>query len=339
MKFVKTTRQFRSGIMEIKDRATLNADGSYSPAISDKQFTNLAIAYEHGIELHISKWIRSTDNRGYSHWERTNTHIVLKKQYPTKEWHYDMVTTLPSTYVAKHINTPEEAYDFGKRLIEAVYKNNRLPYDVLIANYMAIARACERANVTYNCMNETVRMTVKAELEAAADIANLQDYSRSSDLELTDEAIGFYSRAFGIEVPAWFLKYSLVKTKHGWAQLPKLTAHAGYNTTGNGERPAYAGNLDESGATQGSAPYTLLRDAVPVQVQTAQRAQIVDTIAWYLNLAPEDQRTFLTDNFVIDEEGTISENDPEVKEKEELRIIEETMENIQNGTIDYNDYD
>ena len=321
--------------MEIKDRATLNADGSYSPAISDKQFTNLAIAYEHGIELHISKWIRSTDDRGYSHWERTNAHIVLKKQYPTKEWHYDMVTALPSTYVAKHINTPEEAYDFGKKLIEAVYKNNRLPYDVLIADYMAIARACERANVTYNCMNETIRMTVKAELEAAADIANLQDYTRSSNLELTDEAIGFYSRAFGVEVPAWFLKYSLVKTKHGWAQLPKLTTHVSFNSGKND----YAGNLDETGDVGGSAPYTLLRDAVPVKVQTAQRAQIVDTIAWYRDLTIEDQRSFLTDNFVIDENGVISENDPEVKEKEELEIIEETMEEIQSGEIRYDDYD
>lgn len=339
MKFVKTTRQFRTGVMEIKDRATLNADGSYSPAISDKQFTNLAIAYEHGIELHISKWIRSTDDHGYSHWERTNTHIVLKKQYPTKEWHYDMVTALPSTYVAKHINTPEEAYAFGKRLIEAVYKNNRLPYDVLIADYMAIARTCERANVTYNCMNETIRMTVKAELEAAADLTNLQDYTRNSDLELTDEAIGFYSRAFGIEVPEWFLKYSLVKTKHGWARLPKLTAHASYSTYGNGEHPTYAGNLDESGGAAGSAPYTLLRDAVPVKVQTAQRAQILDTIAWYRNLPIEDQRSFLTDNFVIDKNGVISENDPEVKEKEELEIIEETMEEIQSGEIRYDDYD
>lgn len=330
MKFVKTTRQFRTGVIKIENRATLNPDGTYSVAVSEKQFNDLAIAFEHGVELHIYRWVKDEGR-----WNRTNTYTVLKKQYPTKEWHYDMVSTLPSTYVAKKINTPQEAYDFGKKLIDAVYKNNRLPYDVMITDYMQIARALEKANVTYSCKNETIRMTVRAELETANDITNLQDYKRTSTDEYLPEEVNYLCRAFDIEVPTWFLKYSLVKTKHGWAQLPKLTTHVSFNSGKND----YAGNLDENGAMSGSAPYTLLRDATPVPIKTAQLDQLMDTISWYRNLSIEDQRSFLTENFEINDRGEITEHNPEDKEKAELEIIEDTMQAIQNGTICYDDYD
>ena len=87
----------------------------------------------------------------------------------------------------------------------------------------------------------------------------------------------------------------------------------------------YAGNLDENGESQKTAPYTLLRDSKPQKLAIEDRKVLIDSVKFFLSLSIEEQKNFLSDNFEYTEDGELVEISPEEREERELEIIKEAI--------------
>ena len=87
----------------------------------------------------------------------------------------------------------------------------------------------------------------------------------------------------------------------------------------------YAGNLDENGDSQKTAPYTLLKDSKPQKLAVEDRKFIVDSVNYFLSLPIEEQKNFLADNFEYTENGELVEISPEEREERELAMIKEAI--------------
>ena len=87
----------------------------------------------------------------------------------------------------------------------------------------------------------------------------------------------------------------------------------------------YAGNLDENGESQKTAPYTLLRDSKPQKLAIEDRKVLIDSVEFFLSLPIEERKNFLADTFEYTEDGELVEISPEEREERELAMIKEAI--------------
>ena len=131
----------------------------------------------------------------------------------TPRWNYEFVESMPQVYVRMGMTTTQEAYDFGKKLIDACYKANRVDFDLLKQAYKDVLKALQAHKVFLPkdtlLPNPTTRKEAWYEDTADADIANLNFCPKSVPGEdINDDALRFYCRAFQVNAPEWFISYS-----------------------------------------------------------------------------------------------------------------------------------
>ena len=147
--------------------------------------------------------------------------------------------------------------------------------------------------------------------------------------EMPDEQLRFYCRAFQIEAPTWWISAKPVAQTYINKDDEKVTLYAicpeisgSYNASYSSD---YAGNLDENGDTQKTAPYTLLKDSKPQKLAIEDRKVLIDSVNYFLSLPIEEQKNFLADNFEYTEDGELVEISPEEREERELAMIKEAI--------------
>lgn len=131
----------------------------------------------------------------------------------TPRWNYSFVDTLPKSYILAGKTTTQEAYDFGKKIIDACYKANRVDFDLLKQAYKDVLKALQAHKVYLPkgtlLPNPTTRKEVWYEDTAEVDIENLNFCPKSVPGEdINDDALRFYCRAFQVNAPEWFISYS-----------------------------------------------------------------------------------------------------------------------------------
>ena len=156
----------------------------------------------------------------------------------TPRWNYSFVDTLPKAYILAGKTTTQEAYDFGKKIIDACYKANRVDFDLLKQAYKDVLKALQAHKVYLPkgtlLPNPTTRKEVWYEDTADADIENLNFYQTDAEMSgvihlpgidmyeyndklyptleavqsAKDAELRFYCRAFQVNAPEWFISYS-----------------------------------------------------------------------------------------------------------------------------------
>lgn len=307
MKYVRTFKAF--------DSRELNHTYEH---IDSKQFNSITVAFAHGATLNGHRW---------------------KKAKAC--WQWEMVDTLPKAYVLRGMTTPDKAYAFGKELMDACYKANRVPFEVMQEAYKAVYRLLKAAHCrTYhmdendNFVSDLPNPTIYPEVKAEDDYRGiLKDIyfrrSTSCETEMPDELLKFYCRAFQIEAPTWWVAAKPVAQTYTNKDGKEVTMYAicpeisnSYNVSYSSD---YAGNLDENGDSQKPAPYTLLKDSKPQKLAVEDRKFIVDSVNYFLSLPIEEQKNFLADTFEYTEDGELVEISPEEREERELAMIKEAI--------------
>ena len=120
MKYVRTFKAFDSREMS----------HAYEH-IDRKQFNSITVAFAHGATLNGHRW---------------------KKAKAC--WQWEMVDTLPKAYVLRGMTTPDKAYAFGKELMDACYKANKVPFEVMQEAYKAVYRLLKAAHCKTYHMDE-----------------------------------------------------------------------------------------------------------------------------------------------------------------------------------------
>ena len=121
MKYVKTFKAFDSREMQ----------HAYAH-IDRKQFNSITVAFAHGATLNGHRW---------------------KKARPC--WQWEMVDTLPKAYILRGMTTTDKAYAFGKELMDACYKANKVPFEVMQDAYKAVYRLLKAAHCRTYHMDES----------------------------------------------------------------------------------------------------------------------------------------------------------------------------------------
>lgn len=231
----------------------------------------------------------------------------IKTSRPRTQWHYDMVDSLPQTYIKQGYTTPQLAYDYGKKLIEACNKANLIPFDKLENGYKVIARNCIDTGryIKIFSPNEKTLMEAQAELETAHTLNAIFDTTAcTTPVSLSDIELEFYARVFDIKMPEWYLRASNVridsvsakgKPYFSVAVLPFVDSTSfmpSVQFDQNGNIKTYDGNDQETKVI----PSTYAKDAQPQKLQnpTAERKQLNEQIMFYLNLPIEEQKLYAT---------------------------------------------
>ena len=331
MKYVKTFKAFDSREMS----------HAYEH-IDRKQFNSITVAFAHGATLNGHRW---------------------KKAKAC--WQWEMVDTLPKAYILRGMTTPDKAYAFGKELMDACYKANKVPFEVMQEAYKAVYRLLKAAhcktyhmdendkfvsdlpspviypevNAEDSCMgliqdiwdrNEDCKSPFQKNLEAEFGAEGIAFCKERKDwFEMPDEELRFYCRAFQVEAPAWWISTKPVAQTYVNKDNKEVTMYAicpeisgDCNATYSSD---YAGNLDENGGSQKTAPYTLLRDSKPQKLAIEDRKVLIDSVKFFLSLPIEEQKNFLADTFEYTEDGELVEVSPEEREERELEIVREAM--------------
>lgn len=321
MKFVKTFKAFDSREMT----------HAYEH-ISRKQFNSITVAFVHGAKLNGTRWEKAR---------------VC--------WQWEMVDAMPKAYILRGMTTTDKAYNFGKELIDACYKANRVPFELMQEAYKAVYRLLKAAhcrtyhmdendNFVSDLPNPTIYPEVSAEDSCLGLIQDIWDSNEawraelpeglrelydSRGYDIPDELLRFYCRAFQIEAPTWWISAKPVAQTYINKDDEKVTLYAicpeisgSYNASYSSD---YAGNLDENGDTQKTAPYTLLKDSKPQKLAIEDRKVLIDSVNYFLSLPIEEQKNFLADNFEYTEDGELVEISPEEREERELAMIKEAI--------------
>ena len=306
MKYVKTFRAFDSREMQ----------HAYEH-IDRKQFNSITVAFAHGATLNGHRW---------------------KKAKAC--WQWEMVDTLPKAYILRGMTTTEKAYNFGKELMDACYKANKVPFEVMQDAYKAVYRLLKAAHCRTYHMDENdnfvsdlpspvIYPEVNAEDSCMSLIQDIWDRNADCETEMPDELLRFYCRAFQIEAPAWWFSAKPVAQTYTNKDNKEVTMYAicpeissTYNMSYSSD---YAGNLDENGDSQKTAPYTLLRDSKPQKLAVEDRKVLIDSINFFLSLPIEERKEFLADTFEYTEDGELVEISPEEREERELAMIKEAI--------------
>ena len=306
MKYVKTFKAF--------DSRELNHAYEH---IDSKQFNSITVAFAHGATLNGHRW---------------------KKARAC--WQWEMVDTLPKAYILRGMTTPDKAYAFGKELMDACYKANKVPFEVMQDAYKAVYRLLKAANCKTYHIDENDKFVsdlpspviypeVNAEDSCMGLIQDIWDRNADCKTEMPDELLRFYCRAFQIEAPAWWFSAKPVAQTYTNKDNKEVTMYAicpelssTYNMSYSSD---YAGNLDENGDSQKTAPYTLLKDSKPQKLAIEDRKVLIDSVNFFLSLPIEERKEFLADTFEYTEDGELVEISPEEREERELAMIKEAI--------------
>ena len=306
MKYVRTFRAF--------DSRELNHAYEH---IDSKQFNSITVAFAHGATLNGHRW---------------------KKARAC--WQWEMVDTLPKAYILRGMTTPDKAYAFGKELMDACYKANKVPFEVMQEAYKAVYRLLKAAHCRTYHINENDKFVsdlpspviypeVNAEDSCMGLIQDIWNRNEDCKTEMPDELLRFYCRAFQVEAPAWWISAKPVAKTYVnkdnrevtmYAICPELSST--YNMSYSSD---YAGNLDENGDSQKTAPYTLLKDSKPQKLAIEDRKVLIDSVNFFLSLPIEERKEFLADTFEYTEDGELVEISPEEREERELAMIKEAI--------------
>lgn len=306
MKYVRTFKAF--------DSRKLNHAYEH---IDSKQFNSITVAFAHGATLNGHRW---------------------KKAKAC--WQWEMVNTLPKAYVLRGMTTPDKAYAFGKELMDACYKANRVPFEVMQAAYKAVYRLLKAAhcrtyhmdendNFVSDLPNPTIYPEVNAEDAYRGILKDIWARRAVCETEMPDELLKFYCRAFQIEAPTWWVSAKPVAQTYTNKDGKEVTMYAicpeisgDYKTSYSSD---YAGNLDENGDSQKTAPYTLLKDSKPQKLAVEDRKVLIDSVNFFLRLPIEERKEFLADTFEYTEDGELVEISPEEREERKLAMIKEAI--------------
>ena len=300
--------------------------------IDRKQFNSITVAFAHGATLNGHRW---------------------KKARAC--WQWEMVDTLPKAYILRGMTTTDKAYAFGKELMDACYKANKVPFEVMQDAYKAVYRLLKAAHCKTYHMDENDKFVsdlpspviypeVNAEDSCMGLIQDIWDRNKAWEAELPeglrelyairgydipDELLRFYCRAFQITAPAWWISAKPVAQTYVNKDNKEVTMYAicpeisgDCNATYSSD---YAGNLDENGESQKTAPYTLLRDSKPQKLAVEDRKVLIDSVKFFLSLPIEEQKEFLADTFEYTKDGELVEISPEEREERELAMIKEAI--------------
>lgn len=298
MKFVKTFKAFDSRELE----------HAYEH-VDKKKFNSITVAFAHGAVLNGARW---------------------EKARPCYQW--KLVDDIPKAYILRGMTTPDKAYSFGKELIDACYKANKVPYDIMQEAYKTVYRLLKVANCKIyrdDLPNPTIVPEVTAEDECNAFIKNMRFVNKKYSTEMPEELLRFYCRAFQIDAPTWWVTAKPIAQTYTREDGSKATMYAicpEINSTYKQSYASdYAGNLDENGDKPATAPYTLLKDAKPQQLSYEDKATIIASVEYFLSLPIEEQKNFLADNFEYTESGELVEISPEEREERELAMVKEAI--------------
>ena len=236
--------------------------------------------------------------------------VCLQIKYPRKAFSYEMVPSLPDSYIRSGNVTTDKAYAYGKTLIKACNACNLIPFDKLELGYKLIARQCFEPgrNIRVLSPNKKTIPEALSELQAAHDIAAIFDTSAySTETQLDDIKLQFYARVFDIQMPEWYLRATVlrkdeisIKGNHyaDIYNLPFVDATAytqapQFDSQGNIK--SYDGNDFEAQAI----PTSAIRDAQPQRLRNpeAERRQLTEQVMFFLNMPVEQQKEFMTNNY------------------------------------------
>ena len=306
MKYVRTFKAF--------DSRELNHAYEH---IDSKQFNSITVAFAHGATLNGHRW---------------------KKARAC--WQWEMSPQLPKAYILRGMTTPDKAYAFGKELMDACYKANKVPFEVMQDAYKAVYRLLKAAHCKTYHMDEndkfvsdlpspTIYPEVNAEDSCMGLIQDIWEHNADCETGMPDELLRFYCRAFQVEAPAWWISAKPVAQTYTNKDNKEVTMYAicpelssTYNMSYSSD---YAGNLDENGESQKTAPYTLLKDSKPQKLAVEDRKVLIDSVNFFLSLPIEERKNFLADTFEYTEDGELVEISPEEREERELALIKEAI--------------
>lgn len=271
-----------------------NGTREYNLTLSEDVLQLLSIWFNRGTRIHfLETYIRPASS--------------VKASHPRTQWRYDMVDSLPQSYIKSGKTTPQLAYDYGKKLIDACNKANLIPFDKLENGYKVVARQCLEPGryIRFYSPNEKTLMEANAELETAHTLNAIFDTTGcDTPCELSDIELDFFARVFDIKMPEWYLRASNVRIDSVSAKgnkyfsvavLPfvdstSFTPSVQFDQSGNIK--SYDGNDSETKVI----PSTYARDAQPQKLKnpTAERAQLAESVMFYLNLPIEEQKEYMT---------------------------------------------
>lgn len=295
-----------------------NGTKEYNLTLSEDVLQLLSIWFNRGTRIHFCEtYIRPAAS--------------IKTSRPRTQWRYDMVDSLPQAYIASGKTTPQLAYDYGKKLIEACNNANLIPFDKLENGYKVIARQCLEPGryIRFYSPNEKTLMEANAELETAHTLNAIFDTTLcNTECTLTDIELEFYARVFDIKMPEWYLRASNVRIDSVSAKgnpyfsvavlpfvdstsfMPSLQFEGGVkrniydDKTGalkgtqvvtQSTAKTYDGNNQETKVI----PSSYARDAQPQKLSnpTAERKQLAEQVMFFLNMPIEEQKAFMTNNY------------------------------------------
>ena len=235
---------------------------------------------------------------------------VLQIKHPRKAFNYEWVPSLPDAYLRSGNVTPDKAYAYGKKLIEACNACNLIPFDKLELGYKIIARQCFEPgrNIRVLSPNKKTIPEALAELQTAHDIEAIFDTTAcTSTTNLDDTQLQFYARVFDIQMPEWYLRATLIRKNEisskgkpyvdlynmpfidstQYTQAPQFDSQ--------GHIKAYDGNDFEAQAI----PTSAIRDAQPHKLTNpdAERKQLTEQVMYFLNMSIPEQKQFMTSNY------------------------------------------
>lgn len=212
--------------------------------------------------------------------------IALQNKYPKIEYRYSYTTAMPAAY-AKRCRTMQDVEAMNKRLVDNVYKKNRIPFGILEDGYKVVARYLEYLDIRYSSPNEKTALEVRAERQLKRELSELDN---GYVAHYTDIERAYYSTLFNINAPTFAVKLNHVKTRHGFACLPQLQQTA--------DMSFFNGSYAGSDSDYIAKPYTMSRDERPIPVMSAKQLQTVEaSIDYFLTLPNEIQKEFLNLNY------------------------------------------
>ena len=235
---------------------------------------------------------------------------VLQIKHPRKAFSYEMVSSLPDSYIRSGNVTTDKAYAYGKKLIEACNACNLIPFDKLELGYKIIARQCFEPgrNIKVLSPNKKTIPEALAEVQTAHDIAAIFDTTAcSAESSLDDIQLQFYARVFDIQMPEWYLRSTLVrkdeissKGNHYFDlyNLPFVDATA-YTQAPQFDSQGHIKTYDGNDFEAQAIPTSAIRDAQPQRLHnpTAEHKQLVEQVMFYLNMPIDQQKEFMTSNY------------------------------------------
>ena len=291
------TREIHEMFPAPEDFVVPNGTKKFNLTLSEDVLQLLSIWFNRGTRIHFCEtYIRPASS--------------IKTSRPRTQWHYDMVDSLPQSYIKSGKTTPQLAYDYGKKLIEACNNANLIPFDKLENGYKVVARQCLEPGryIRFYSPNEKTLMEAQAELETAHTLNTIFDTTLcNTECTLTDIELEFYARVFDIKMPEWYLRASNVRIDSVSAKgnpyfsvavLPFVDSTSfmpSVQFDQNGNIKTYDGNDQETKVI----PSSYARDAQPQKLSnpTAERKQLAEQVMFFLNMPIEEQKAFMTNNY------------------------------------------